>query len=347
MPQPQHTTQNPDLADILKQLVMPALENLPPGPAGEDSMVEMVEAGPQTGEIPCVRGNLHGQRLIHITAVPLDGIRTTLRINLLAGHFIANPPTSALIVGNLLEPGPFHTRNDYSLGQLGRLSIGCDLVARDDDRPLVERRISELLDVAESLDWFFPLRMPHRLTWQDIVGLEIEWDELPHNNLGGFLDHGLRVPAEERTPLALIRIAQGLERWQDVLRLLKEHPEEFPARQWAALKCLACRQLHRWMPAIRAAREGGIRDGHYPGSPRLSPSYLHALIEGGDDIEALRILGKPKDGEPGFYDWLRGLAYHRAGDSKQAARSFARYHEAWPGDILGFAMTGELNPALE
>jgi hypothetical protein len=110
---------------------------------------------------------------------------------------------------------------------------------------------------------------------------------------------------------------------------------------------MACRLLRRWLPAIRAAKEGGIRNGRYPGGRWLSPSYLLALIEGGDDIEALRILGKPADGEPGYYPWLRGLALHHAGDFEQASKSFASYFAHWPGDVLGVAATNEIAPEDE
>ena len=62
---------------------------------------------------------------------------------------------------------------------------------------------------------------------------------------------------------------------------------------------MALRELGRWLPAVKAAAEGGIQDGRYPGAPWISPSYAHSLIESGCDIEALRILGKPVGGEPG------------------------------------------------
>jgi hypothetical protein len=40
----------------------------------------------------------------------------------------------------------------------------------------------------------FPLRIPHRLHWQDLGEFEIVWEELPHNELGGFLDDALSDP---------------------------------------------------------------------------------------------------------------------------------------------------------
>jgi len=133
----------------------------------------------------------------------------------------------------------------------------------------------------------------------------------------------------------MLCVAQGLERWKDMLQLLRDHPDDFPHREWAFLKCFACRNLGRWLPAIRAAKEGGIRNGRYPGVELVSPAYTHSLIEAGDEIEALRILGKHQQDQPAYYDWLRGLALHRAGDRKQAAASFQRYFAEWPSDIIG------------
>jgi aspartyl-tRNA(Asn)/glutamyl-tRNA(Gln) amidotransferase subunit B len=81
------------------------------------------------------------------------------------------------------------------------------------------------------------------------------------------------------------------------------------------------------------AREGGIKEGRFPRSSWLSPCYLRALVETGEDIEALRLLGKPEEGEPGFYDLLRGRALHAAGDRTGARATFQRYLNVWPGDL--------------
>jgi Flp pilus assembly protein TadD len=120
-----------------------------------------------------------------------------------------------------------------------------------------------------------------------------------------------------------------------VLQLLRDHPDTLPRRPYAPMKCMAYRELRRWLPAIRAAKAGGIRNGRYPGAKRISPAYTHSLIEAGDEIEALKILGKHQPGEPAYYDWLRGMALHRAGDREQAAAAFQRYSAQWPNDILG------------
>ena len=329
------------LVTLLKKLVIPAFEEHS-NPADDAPGFELIE--PESGEHPFVRSHMGDGRLVHVQALPHDEVRTVLRICLLTGHFIDSASGPALLVGNLLELTPFHVRADFQLGYHGRMSVGCDLMVRDDDAAIVRLRLGELLRLADDFDWFFPLRMPTRLTWQEVADLEIDWEDLPHNDLAGFLNEGLQVPPAERTPLTLLRLAQGLGRWQDVLQLLREHPDDFPRKEWAPLKCKACRLLRRWLPAIRAAKEGGIRNGRYPGGRWLSPSYLLALIEGGDDIEALRILGKPTHGEPGYYPWLRGFALHHAGDFEQASKSFASYFARWPGDVLGVAATNAIAP---
>lgn len=328
------------LAAVLGHLVVPAFEaeaeSCDEGSSFDFSM-------PESGEAPCIRSMLRGDRLVHVRPVAIDDERTLLRFSLHAGYIISDCPSVMILLGNLLEPTPFQIRIDYQLGLMGRLSIGCDVTVRADDLPLVRRRLAELLRTAGNLDWFMPLRLPHHLGWKDVNGLEIDWDELPHSNLDGFLDDGMAVPPEERTPLTLLRIAQGLERWKDVLQLLHDHPDALPRRPYAPMKCMAYRQLRRWLPAIRAAKTGGIRNGRYPGAKWISPAYTHSLIEAGDEIVALKILGKHQLGEPAYYDWLRGLALHRAGDREQAASSFQRYFTEWPSDIVGATEVAMLN----
>lgn len=84
------------------------------------------------------------------------------------------------------------------------------------------------------------------------------------------------------------------------------------------------------------------RGGRYEGAPWLSPGYLHTPIEAGEDIRALRLLGKPKASDPGFYHWFLGLAFDRTGATQQATRAFNAYFTAWPGDILGRAVVHQL-----
>ncbi len=329
---------------LLEKLALPAFREL--ATEGTVEHIQLFEG--DDGEAVVVRGLLGTGHLMQVVAGnPIDAVRSELRFTLLAGLLVCDAGMQALLVGNLLDPGPFHVQADFHLGSSGQMSIGCDMVVRADDQPLVRRRLGELVRLAEDLEWYFPLRMPSRIRWMDASRMEIDWADLPHGELGEFIDAALPALPAERTPLTLVWLAMGLLRWKDVLRLLREHPEGLPAEEFASLKVMALRELERWLPAIEAAEEGGIKDGCYPGCPWLDPSYMHALIEAGKDIEALEILGQPLDGEPDFYDWLRGLALHRAGDHVGAAECFARYFSRWPGDIIGRAVTDGLAEEVE
>ncbi|MCH7228745.1 tetratricopeptide repeat protein [Haloferula sp. A504] len=324
---------------LLEKLALPAFRD----EATEGMLDDLEFFDSNDGSAVVLRGMLGSGQLVQVAATgPIDSERSELRFTLLAGLFVDGVGAQTLVVGNLVEPGPFHIQIDPYLPYCGQMSIGCDLVVRSDDEPLVRRRLGELVRLGEDLEWFFPLRMPSRIRWMEASQLETDWTDLPHDELYEFLDAALKVPPAERTPRTLLCLAAGMNRWKDVLRLLREHPEELPAQQVAPLKALALRELGRWLPALEAAEEAGIKDGRYPDTTRLSPSYMHAFIEAGKDIEALEILGQPLDGEPAFYDWLRGLAYHRAGDSKNAADCFGRYFKRWPGDLIGRTVTEEL-----
>ncbi len=301
--------------------------------------------GDDTGGAPLLAAGLLANQTfayLRLEEMPGDPHRAFLRGNLVAGVFVGASLCEPLVVGSLLNHTPFVLRTDCDLARVGQLSVGCDLVIREDDAPLVATRLTEMERLARDLDWYFPLRLPVRLTCHDLADLEIPFEEIPRDDIDAFVDAGMNCPRIERTPLTLLRLAQGLGRWKDVLCLLREHPQEFPTRKFAPLKALACRELGRWRQALDAARHAGFRDGRYPGARWLSPSCLHALIESGDEIEALRLLGHRRDGEPAFYQWLRGLALHRAGDSARATAAFDDYFRAWPGDVIGGGVTQRL-----
>jgi hypothetical protein len=76
--------------------------------------------------------------------------------------------------------------------------------------------------------------------------------------------------------------------------------------------------------------------------PPVNPAYLHCLIEADCDIEAPMLLGAHEDAEAPFYDWLRGLAHHWAGDALGAEKCFDRYLQAYPGDLLAMTDRDEL-----
>lgn len=324
---------------VLGALVLPVFEE----EAGTDEDGSLLVELCADGEEVFLRGILDRDQLVIVRGQSLDHERTSLRISWLAGLFLGDIGMHVLFVGALLEATPFHVQGNVRLGTQGEMMVGCDLVVRGDDEPLIRQRISELLSLTRSMELYFPLRLPNRLRWMDVQDMEIPWEDLPHGELEEFLDAALHAPRSERTPRILLRVAQALCRWKDVLRLLREHPEEFTPFRMAPIKAMANRELRRWLPALKAAEEGGIRDGRYPGGPWLSPSYMHSLIEAGDDIEALKLLGRPEEDEPGFYDWLRGLALHRAGDLDGSETAFARYFYHWAGDVIGLGTT----PILE
>jgi len=70
----------------------------------------------------------------------------------------------------------------------GRLTVGCDLMVRADDGPMLRRTLDEMLRLANDLDWFFQLRLPNRIHWMEAVQMEIQWEELPQHDLDSFLD---------------------------------------------------------------------------------------------------------------------------------------------------------------
>lgn len=331
------------LVAVLKNLVVPAFEELM-DPTYDGLEVSLMEPEPESETAPSIHSILRGGHVVQVRAAPTDNEGTILSFSLLIGYFLTDRRSTGRLIRKLLGSTPFRVRSDTQSALLGGLSAECDLIVHPDDAPLVRHRLSELVRLADDLTWFFPLRLATRFGWQDLSGFEIDPDDLPTGKLSKFLDEGLAAPSAEQPPLTLLQLARGLGRWQDVLRVLHDHPDALPPYTYAPMKCMAYRELRLWQPAIRAAAEGEIKDGRYPGRTLLSPTYVYALIESGDDIEALRFLGKPNVGEPGFYGWLRGLALYRAGDFEQASKAFSLYFSKWPGDVLGAAITDALVP---
>ncbi len=331
------------LRNILESLVVPVMEDEAAEPTEPSEGFEAVGILGSDDEDVWLHAILAHGVLVRVAPYPIDGERTLLRIGMLAGYAPQASGFVSAIIGAFLEATPFHVQADGQLLIRGRVSIGCDLVVRSDDEPLVRMRIGELLDLSRNLNWFFPLRIPASLSVLDTKEMEVDWDDLPHGSLDDFLRNAMEAPPAERVPRTLLQVARSLGEWKTVLRLLREHPEELPAQQFAPLKMLACRELGRWLQAIRAAEEGGIEDGRFPDVPWLSASYLHALVEVGEEIEALRLLGAPTDEEPSFHDWLRGLALHRSGDPKGARKAFNRYFDNNPGDLIGLDLIDSLS----
>ena len=134
---------------------------------------------------------------------------------------------------------------------------------------------------------------------------------------------------------ALLFLALGLWQWKDVLRIIarSRRTSEPDHLSTAALGARAWQEFGRWDRVLTMAREGEIKEGRFPKAPWLSTCYLRALVETVEDIEALRLLGKPEQGKPGFYSLLRGRALHAAGDRAGTRAAFERYLDAGPGDF--------------
>jgi len=282
------------------------------------------------------------EQLIFITAEAIDRERTQLSFDLTVGYSLLDFSYWAMLTSGMIEGSHFHMRGGITATSQGKLAVGFDLVVRADDELLVRQRIQQLVNVGLQLEWYFMLRMPERLDFfleSTLYDLWPEWDCMDGDEL---LDEELKLPAFDRHWLEAMIIAEGLGRWEDVLRLLNEHSDEIPAQDRADIEFTALRGLGRWRPAIEAAERAGIKDGRFDYEPWLNPAYLDCLIEADCDIEALKLLGAHEADEPPFYDWLRGLALHQAGDTQGAEKCFERYLEAYPGDLLAMQDRDEL-----
>jgi hypothetical protein len=329
----QHPEESSSLHDplraTLENLVMPVFEEF----AAWD------QNGPTTSTIYEDEGQLSlcafldGPHLITVTPIAIDRVRTILRFELEVGVFLNQLGDRALILGALLDGSLFHVHFGLRSTIQGKLRVACDFTVRADDQPLVYQRTVQLIGIGNVLDWFLALHMPERLNLRDLVILQSAWGDSLNEDWGAILDRGLEAPPFERPAENLLRIAQGLGRWEDVLRLLAEHPDECLTKDRVRLKVFAHRGLDQWIPAIEAAEAGGLKQGCYEDEDWLDPSYILALVESGREMEALRLLGSPTEEDFGYYDWLRGLAMRRAGYSDGAEEAFERYQKAYPGDI--------------
>ena len=323
---------------ILENLVAPALrEN---NIRHQDDM-DSFEIEKEDGKWQ-VSGILEGGQWIFVTAEAIDRERTQLSFDLAVGFSFLDFPYQVLLISGMLEGSHCHMRGGVTAAYRGKLAVGFDLVVRADDELLVKQRIQQLSNVGLLLEWYFMLRMPERIEFDTVLDLVTQWPEWEFIEQDELLDKELEMPAFDRHAEGATIIARGLGRWEDVLRLLNEHSDEIPAQDRADLEFAALRGLGRWRPAIEAAERAGIKDGRFDYEPWLNPPYLHCLIEDGCDIEALKLLGAHEDDEPPFYDWLRGFALQRAGDTPGAVKCYRRYDDAYPGDLLAMTDRDEL-----
>ena len=324
---------------FLEKVVVPVLESrlLPEGEAGGDGLSKLIKRSRDRDGTALVHAPWNTTQILCVSFHRRDDHRATVSFDLHAGLFLTNAPTAVLQLGPLLEPTPFNIHFDPELVSGGCLRIGSKLNIHPGDTDLVAKRTRQLVQLASDLDWFTSIYFPERLGFGHQAYLESIFgpDWLEDEDLPDRLEAGIRSREDSVDTTALLLLALGLGQWKDILRIIARNSRVSGSQDLCApsLGARAWQELGRWDRVVTMAKQGDIKGGRFPNAPWLSPCYLRALIETGEDIEALRLLGKPEEGEPGFYDLLRGRALHAAGDRSGARTTFQRYLSAWPGDI--------------
>jgi hypothetical protein len=119
----------------MEELVIPVIiEHIPESTSGPAYEIYAYPDG--TNHLCAV---LHHHHSVEILSEPFDEARTRLRFSLECGYLHGDYPSDVLLLGNFLDPTPFHVRADTRLGMYGRLTVGCDLVVCADDEPMVRR----------------------------------------------------------------------------------------------------------------------------------------------------------------------------------------------------------------
>ena len=343
MPQRTHHEAPPATVNgstFLEKVVVPILESrlpLPEGEADGDGDFKFINCSREKDGTALVHAPWNTTQILCVSFDRRDDQRATVSFDLHVGLFLANAPTAVLQLGPLLETSPFNIHFGPELVSRGSIRIGCQLHIHPGDTDLVAKRTRQLLQLAYDLDWFTSIYLPERLGFSQLARLESAFGEdcLEDGELPGRLEDGIRSKDESVDTAALLVLALGLGQWKDILRIIARNSRITGGQDLCApaLGARAWQELGRWDRVVTMAKQGDIQEGRFPDSPWLSPCYLRGLIETGEDIEALRLLGKPEEGEPGFYDLMRGRALHAAGDPEGSRAAFDRYLTAWPGDF--------------
>ena len=325
---------------FLTKVVVPILKARLPvqeGETGEDGMPPGITLSRRDDGSVILHAPWNMTQMLAIAFRRRDEQRATLSFHVHAGLFLDNSAAAVLQLGPLLEPGPFNIRFGPELFSSSSLIIGTRIHIHPNDTDLVAERTRQLLQLAYDLDWLASLYLPERLGLgqRAIIQCAFGDDCLEADDLPERLEQRIRNQEDKTDTGALLFLAIGLGQWKDVLRIIARKSrltgEQEPA--FASLGARAWQELGHWERALSMSHQANIEKGRFPGAPWLSPCYLRSLIESGQDIEALKLLGKPATGEPGFYKIMRGRALHAAGDPTGARKAFDSYLEDWPGDI--------------
>ncbi len=324
---------------FLEKVVVPILEARLPLPEGEvdDGDSKLINRSREKDGTALVHAPWNTTQILCVSFHRRDEHRATVSFDLHAGLFLTNAPVVVLQFGPLLENTPFNIHFGSDLVSGGILRIGCSLNIHPGDTDLVAKRTRQLVQLAYDLDWFTSIYFPERLGFGQQAHLESAFgpDCLGDEDLPERLESGIRSNDDGVDTAALLFLALALGQWKDILRIIARNSRISGSEDLCApsLGARAWQELGRWDRVLAMSKQGGIKEGRFPKGRWLSPCYLRALIETGEDIEALRLLGKPEEGEPGFYNLMRGRALHAAGDPEGARTAFDSYLKVWPGDI--------------
>ena len=334
---------------FLSKVVVPLLKSLIPAPTWEPEDYKgsiPIKITQGTDGTPRAVAAWNTTQILSVAFQRRDEQRATLSFDLHAGLFLTNVSNAALQLGPLLTSKPFHIRFGPELVCGANIRIESELQIHPGDSDLVTERTKQLVQLAYDLDWLTSLYFPERLGFGQRAYLRAAFgdDCFEDEDLPDRLEEGIRNPDKSADSDALLVLAQGLGQWKDVLRIIARRKSSSGKQDFLSttLGSRAYQEIGQWDRVLTMARQGGIKDGRFEGAPWLSPCYLRALIETGDDIEALRLLGKPDFGEPSFYKLMRGRALHAAGDARGARASFDSYLLNWPGDLEARSVISQL-----
>lgn len=263
----------------------------------------------------------------------LNDVHAKLKLGFVAGRTLVADTSFAVQLAYFLNDSGFQVRFDSGLTN-GFLVIDSEIHVRADDQDLVECLLMRALKIADQVEWFTVMMFPQLLRPGE--RMDIETDEMEET-----LAKMFELPNTEREVEWMFLVARGLGRWQDLLKILMQHPEMMEDEHRERFRMLAYRMLGRWDEARKAAEHAGIAEGKFVDAPWLSPSYLEILLHLDDGIEVLRLLRDREDDEVGFYEAYRARAYLSLDMVTEADEAFTRYMTSHRGDLASLMRYSE------
>lgn len=270
----------------------------------------------------------------------LDDNRAILTFRLRLGAFFEDLQQALNSIGPFVHNSRFQIEFGPRLVSSQIVTLRSELFIHASDTDMAKARALHMISLATDLHWFCEFHLPSRLGAPASQQLEetLEKEQFHPVPIAERLETGLEGFGAGDPPELLIVFAMMLGRWDDLLTIIDRHPGSTLSEECVAIRALALHQLERHEEAIQAAREAGMLDSQCESDTSLSSSCLMSLIASDEEIEALRLLGPPCDGEPGIYDLLRGVARHVTGDDAGAKETMTRYLSRYPGDLAALRL---------